>query len=114
MAWLAYRQQYGAAAYISDHVNKRYRHIAYRQLARFLFGIVGRENRAPLPSCAVKRIRETFPSTDGEYTGYQEILLATYCNILYYFCNICNFVCCMYVSISKILTETFIIIKFNL
>ena len=69
-AWLAYKQQYGVQAYEHESAHKRYRHIAYRQLARFLFGIVGRENRYALPSCAVKLIRQTFPSPNEEYTGY--------------------------------------------
>lgn len=71
VAWLAYRQQYGAAAYDNRNANKRYRHIAYRQLARLLFGIVGRTNRYILPSCAVSQIRKTFPSeVNEEYTGF--------------------------------------------
>ena len=69
-AWLAYKQQYGAQAYDHNHLHKRYRHVAYRQLARFLFGIVGKENRYALPSCAVNAIRLTFPSPNNQYTGY--------------------------------------------
>lgn len=67
-AWLAYKQQYGAAAYENQNINKRYRHVAYRQLARFLFGIVGKQNRYVLPSCAIKTIRDTF--LGGECTGF--------------------------------------------
>jgi hypothetical protein len=51
--------------------HKRLRHVAYRQLARFLFGIVGRENRYVLPSCAVSVIRNTFQSAN--YTGYHDV-----------------------------------------
>ena len=72
-AWLAYKQQYGARAY-NDRANisKRRRHVAYRQLARFLFGVVGRDNRYILPSCAVSIIRTTYPTDNNEndYTGF--------------------------------------------
>jgi hypothetical protein len=73
-AWLAYKQEYGARAYNHPNNNKRHRHIAYRQLARFLFGIVGRENRYVLPSCAVNKIRRTFTSEQVEeiYAGFQD------------------------------------------
>ena len=72
VAWLTYKQQYGAAAYEHENVHKRYRHIAYRQLARFLFGIVGKDNRYVLPACAVEKIRQTFPPPENmEVTGFQ-------------------------------------------
>lgn len=80
-AWLAYKQQYGAGAYENHNRNKRYRHIAYRQLARFLYGIVGRNNRYALPSCTVKTIRRTFPNAENEeevdpyYTGFLEVVI---------------------------------------
>lgn len=71
VAWLTYKQQYRNTAYDSPNLHKRRRHIAYRQLSRFLFGIVGRQNRYILPSCAVNRIRNTFPAPDNaNYTGF--------------------------------------------
>ena len=69
-AWLSYKQHYGAHAYQNNNKHKRYRHVAYRQLSRFLFGLVGRENRYVLPCCAVSAIRKQFHSLDDVYTGY--------------------------------------------
>lgn len=70
VAWRMYKRQYGADAYESENKNKRYRHVAYRQLACFLFGSVGRLNRFILPACAVNKIRERFSNTDEAYTGF--------------------------------------------
>ena len=58
-AWYQYKQQYEVA--FDGPEDRLYRHIAYRQLARWYWGILGREVRVILPSCAVTRIRETFP-----------------------------------------------------
>ena len=70
-AWLSFRQHYGPNAYNDNgNANRRYRHIAYRQLARFLFGVVGKDNRFCLPSCCVTIIRETFPDVNNTYTGF--------------------------------------------
>ena len=50
-AWLQYKQQYGTSAYKGpDH--KKSRHIACRQLVRWCWGVLGKEIRVPLPSCA--------------------------------------------------------------
>ncbi|XP_071500365.1 uncharacterized protein [Diadema antillarum] len=49
--------------------NKRNRHVAYRQLARWRWRFLGRSVRVPLPSSAVNMIRKTFPSK--EYKGFQ-------------------------------------------
>ncbi|KAK2155220.1 hypothetical protein LSH36_246g05006 [Paralvinella palmiformis] len=48
-----------------------YRHTAYRQLVRWCWGIVGRDNRLPLPSCVFNKTRKTFPSPNGKYTGFK-------------------------------------------
>ena len=74
-AWLAYKQQYGANAYTNDQLHKRYRHVAYRQLARFLYGIVGRYVRYVLPACAIKKIRERIPNPNdnAQYIGFVEL-----------------------------------------
>ena len=46
--------------------------IAYRQLAKFLFEVIGREICYVLPSCAVNKIRETFPPLPNEeITGFK-------------------------------------------
>ena len=59
-------------AYVNNNKHKRYRHVAYRQLARFLFGIVGKDIRYVLPSCAVNVIWETFPGQQNElFTGFR-------------------------------------------
>ena len=70
-AWLSYRQQYGQNAYNGDgKESSLYRHIAYRQLARFLFGVVGKDNRLVLPSCCVTIMRLLFPDESNTYTGF--------------------------------------------
>ena len=59
-AWYQYIQQYHEAYEGPPH--KQNRHIAYRQgLARWCWGILGREVRVVLPSCAVCCIRAHFP-----------------------------------------------------
>lgn len=50
---------------------KKWRYTAYRQLARFLHGVVGKDNRKVHPACAVTAIRNSFPKPAGEpYVGY--------------------------------------------
>ncbi|XP_065057682.1 P2X purinoceptor 7-like [Rhopilema esculentum] len=48
--------------------HETYRHVAYRQLARFLYGHLGRHNRRVHPSCAVAAIRRAFPGQS--YAGF--------------------------------------------
>ena len=50
-AWFQYKQQYKHPYEGPEH--KLFRHIAYRQLARWCWGILGKEIRVVLPSCAV-------------------------------------------------------------
>lgn len=72
-AWLAYKQHYGNQAYVNNNDHKRWRHVAYRQLARFLHGVVGKDNRFVLPACAVTAIRQTFQKPEDEqFVGFQE------------------------------------------
>ena len=66
-AYYGYRQEYGQNK--DKPINQRYRYIAYRQLARWCWGYLGKDVRVPLPSCAVNRIREEFPSPD--YDGFK-------------------------------------------
>ena len=48
---------------------RKYRYTAYRQLTRWCWGWLGRDIRVILPSCAVNKIRQTFPSET--YTGFK-------------------------------------------
>ncbi|XP_071496157.1 uncharacterized protein [Diadema antillarum] len=70
-AYYQYRQQYGDGGRHDATENQRNRHVGYRQMARWIWGFLGREVRVPLPSCAVVQIREAFPSM--EYRGFREI-----------------------------------------
>lgn len=72
-AWLQYKQQYGNTAYEGPE-HKIYRHTAYRQLVRWCWGVVGKDIRVVLPSCAVSCIRAHFPppgdEDDFEFVGF--------------------------------------------
>ena len=59
-AWYQYKQQYAKSAY-DGPPHKLNRHIAYRQLVRWCWGIIGKEIRVVLPACAVLCIRAHFP-----------------------------------------------------
>lgn len=71
-AWFQFQQQYGSDNNIPQH--KRNRHIAYRQLVRWCWGVLGKEIRVVLPSCAVMCIRAHFPppglEEDFEFVGF--------------------------------------------
>lgn len=73
-AWYQYRQFYGGEADDSP-LHKRNRHIAYRQLVRWCWGILGKEIRVTLPSCAVMCVRAHFPppglEEDFVFTGFR-------------------------------------------
>ncbi|CAH3024096.1 unnamed protein product [Porites evermanni] len=66
-------QQYKES--IDGPEGKLYRHIAYRQLARWYWGILGKEIRVVLPSCAVMCIRNFYPPPGPEeefvFTGFK-------------------------------------------
>eukprot|EP00105_Crassostrea_gigas_P005802 XP_011419520.1 PREDICTED: uncharacterized protein LOC105322480 [Crassostrea gigas] len=66
-AYYQYRSQYGD---LQNCINERNRYTAYRQLARWCWGFLGKNVRVPLPSCAVAKIRETFSSE--QYQGFKE------------------------------------------
>ncbi|XP_068736723.1 P2X purinoceptor 7-like [Montipora capricornis] len=72
-AWYQYKQQYHNSYEGPEH--KQNRHIAYRQLARWCWGILGREVRVVLPSCAVCCIRAHFPppgiEEDFSFQGFR-------------------------------------------
>lgn len=73
-AWSQYRQEYGTRAYEGpEHKSKR--HVAYRQMVRWCWGVLGKDIRVPLPSCAVSCIRAHFPppglEEDFEFDGFK-------------------------------------------
>ncbi|XP_041379828.1 P2X purinoceptor 7-like, partial [Gigantopelta aegis] len=55
---------------IIDHEG-RYRYMTYCQLTSWCWGWLGKRVRVILPSCAVKKIRNTFPSDFSNYTGFK-------------------------------------------
>ena len=50
---------------------RSYRYAAYRQFSWLIYTKLGRYNRRIIPSCAVLKIRETFPEADGNYGGFK-------------------------------------------
>ncbi|KAL9976758.1 hypothetical protein ACROYT_G014087 [Oculina patagonica] len=52
--------------------NRSFRYAAYRQFTWWVHGHLGKKIRRVIPSCAVNKIRQTFPADDGVYTGYTE------------------------------------------
>lgn len=92
-AFYSYRQRYGTSdmrrqslhEYVPVDINlkmntvahkywsfcssRQYRFIAYRQLTGWCWGWLGRRVRVTLPSCAVKAIRNKFPSQ--HYAGFK-------------------------------------------
>ncbi|XP_068674676.1 uncharacterized protein [Montipora foliosa] len=58
VAWYQYKQQYKAA--YDGQEDKLFRHIAYRQLTRWCWGILGKEVRV-VQLCAVMCIRNFYP-----------------------------------------------------
>ncbi|XP_062605762.1 P2X purinoceptor 7-like [Saccostrea cucullata] len=69
IAYYQYKQQYGEN--IEDS-SEKYRYTAYRQLARWAWGYLGKKIRVVLPSCAVNCIRNTFPTNSENYTGFKQ------------------------------------------
>ncbi|XP_077563578.1 P2X purinoceptor 7-like [Haemaphysalis longicornis] len=50
-------------------IHKKYRYVAYRQFARWIWGRLRKGERKVIPSCAVWMIRKMFPSES--YTGFK-------------------------------------------
>ena len=48
-----------------------FRKAGYWQFALWRYGKLGRGNRRVIPACAVRRIREHYPATDGRYMGFR-------------------------------------------
>ena len=65
VAWCQYKQQYGTDA-VEGPEHKINRHVAYRQLVRWCWGVIGKDIRVVLPSCAVSCIRAHFPPPGQE------------------------------------------------
>ena len=80
-AWLDYKQQYRSRA-CKGPEHKVHSNIAYRQLVRWCWGILGKEIRVVLPSCAVSCIRAHFPppgnEDDFEFVGFRFHYRRTY------------------------------------
>ncbi|XP_053862972.1 P2X purinoceptor 7-like isoform X1 [Malaclemys terrapin pileata] len=55
----------------SETLNNQLRHCAYRQYIHWRFGSAEVESSALIPSCCRWKIRETYPSEDGKYTGLE-------------------------------------------
>ena len=71
-AYHNYRQKYGDAedkSVTTSTFCRRYRFMAYRQLTGWCWGWLGKNVRVVLPSCAVSKIREIFPSS--AYAGFK-------------------------------------------
>jgi len=72
-AWFQYKQQYKDPCDGPEH--KLFRHEAYRQLARWCWGILGKEIRVVLPSCAVMCIRNFYsppgPEEEFAFEGFR-------------------------------------------
>ena len=49
-----------------------FRHQAYRRFTYWLHNKLGKHVRRVIPSCVVWKIREEFPSEDGNYIGFLE------------------------------------------
>eukprot|EP00795_Rhopilema_esculentum_P011048 gene11048-19899_t len=68
--WVLQTAFYQYSAQYNDHYegpqHKKNRHVAYRQLARWCWGFLGREVRVVLPACAVCCIRAHFPPPGNE------------------------------------------------
>ena len=69
-----FQQHYGTKAFEAPE-HKKQIHVAYRQLVRWCWGVLGKEIRVPLPSCAVSCIRANFPppglEDDFVFEGFQ-------------------------------------------
>ena len=65
VAWYQYKQQYGTDAFEGQE-HKIDRHVAYRQLVRWCWGVIGKDIHVVLPSCAVSCIWAHFPPPGQE------------------------------------------------
>uniref|UniRef100_A0A7N6B937 P2X purinoceptor n=1 Tax=Anabas testudineus TaxID=64144 RepID=A0A7N6B937_ANATE len=49
------------------------RHCAYRQYISWRFGVPPTDTHPVIPSCCIWRVREKFPSPDGQYSGFTPV-----------------------------------------
>lgn len=54
-----------------DNTNSQLRHAAYKQYIHWRFGSFELEDRTVIPSCCRGVIRSTYPTADGNYTGFK-------------------------------------------
>ncbi|XP_069833130.1 uncharacterized protein [Dendropsophus ebraccatus] len=52
-------------------LNRTLRWMAYCSFCAMVDGLLERGHKVPVPSCVVNKIRDTFPSKAGVYTGFQ-------------------------------------------
>jgi hypothetical protein len=56
-----------------DKSNKEICHRLYKEMARHMYGYLGKKNRKKLPLCVEDTIKRAFPNEkDQEYTGFKE------------------------------------------
>ncbi|XP_070820639.1 P2X purinoceptor 7 isoform X1 [Chaetodon trifascialis] len=53
------------------------RHCAYGQYISWRFGVPPNDTHPAIPSCCVRRIREEYPSPDGQYSGFRPARMAS-------------------------------------
>ncbi|XP_036954783.1 P2X purinoceptor 7 isoform X1 [Acanthopagrus latus] len=53
------------------------RHCAYRQYISWRFGVPPNDTHPVIPSCCVWRVREEYPSPDGQYSGFRPVRIAS-------------------------------------
>ena len=56
---------------VADFEMNSYRKAAYRQYILWKYGKLGKGNRRVCPSWGVRLVRQTYPSSDGEYMGFR-------------------------------------------
>ncbi|XP_061458779.1 P2X purinoceptor 7 isoform X2 [Rhineura floridana] len=56
----------------AETLNTQLRHCAYKQYIQWRFGDDNLEERAVIPSCCRWKIRDVFPSENGEYAGFRK------------------------------------------
>lgn len=71
-AYFGYKQEFGDDK--NTDINVRYYNTSRRQLARWCYGHVDKEIKSPLPSCAVKRIKDEFPTKDRKEFNPKRVL----------------------------------------
>ncbi|KAF7665986.1 hypothetical protein LDENG_00124000 [Lucifuga dentata] len=55
------------------------RHCAYRQYISWRFGVPHSDTHPAIPRCCVQRIREEYPSPDGQYSGFRPVVTMQAC-----------------------------------